>query len=125
MVFVNGMDTHHCLRWDGRACPNGYTAQGPKALAWSWDFQKRCTLRPRCGIKPGAIRAEAPQTEPMTMRFYNQQHRFYCGVDLHARSMYLCVRDPRDLLRRRDGFVRQRALLVAHIQNTNSQYNLP
>ena len=159
------------------------------------------------------------------MRFYNQQHRFYCGIDLHARSMYLCIRDQsgaivlhqnlvaqadnflkaiepyrddlvvgcecmfawywvadlcaqekigfvlghalylkaihggktkndkldadklsallrggnfpvayvypqglretRDLLRRRNGFVRQRALLVAHIQNTNSQYNLP
>ena len=27
------------------------------------------------------------------MRFYNQSHRFYCGVDLHARSMYLCVLD--------------------------------
>ena len=24
------------------------------------------------------------------MRFYNQSHAFYCGVDLHARSMYLC-----------------------------------
>jgi transposase len=159
------------------------------------------------------------------MRYYNQQHQFYCGVDLHARSMYLCIRDQngaivlhqnlvaephsflkaiepfradlvvgcecmfawywvadlcaehkipfvlghalylkavhggktkndkldadklsallrggnfpiayvypkglretRDLLRRRNGFVRQRALLVAHIQNTNSQYNLP
>ena len=27
------------------------------------------------------------------MRFYNQPHRFYCGVDLHARTMYLCIRD--------------------------------
>jgi transposase len=27
------------------------------------------------------------------MRFYLQQHRFYCGVDLHARSMHLCVLD--------------------------------
>jgi hypothetical protein len=27
------------------------------------------------------------------MRFYNQPHRFYCGVDLHARSMYLCILD--------------------------------
>jgi hypothetical protein len=28
------------------------------------------------------------------MRFYNPQpHRFYCGVDLHARSMYLCILD--------------------------------
>ena len=159
------------------------------------------------------------------MRFYQQPHRFYCGVDLHARSMYLCIRDAdgnvvlhqnlaaqadtflaaiepfreglvvgcecmfawywladlcalheipfvlghalylkaihggktkndkldadklcallrggnfptayvypqglretRDLLRRRLFFVRQRAHLVAHIQNTNSQYNHP
>jgi transposase len=34
-------------------------------------------------------------------------------------------RDTRDLLRRRSFFVRQRAQLIAHIQNTNSQYNLP
>jgi hypothetical protein len=27
------------------------------------------------------------------MRFYNQAHGFYCGVDLHARSMYVCVVD--------------------------------
>ncbi len=35
------------------------------------------------------------------------------------------MRETRDLLRRRTGFVRQRAQLIAHIQNTNSQYNLP
>jgi transposase len=34
-------------------------------------------------------------------------------------------RETRDLLRRRSFFVRQRAQLIAHIQNTNSQYNLP
>jgi transposase len=27
------------------------------------------------------------------MRFYNQQHRFYCGIDLHARTLSLCVLD--------------------------------
>ena len=32
------------------------------------------------------------------MRFYKQPadqqpHRFYCGVDLHARCMYLCILD--------------------------------
>jgi transposase len=159
------------------------------------------------------------------MRFYNQVHRFYCGIDLHARSMYLCIldqagaillhqnfaadpnalrqaiapyrdglviaaecmfawywvadlcrdegipfvlghalymkaihggktkndkidahkiatllrggtlaqayvypkgmRETRDLLRRRSFLVRQRALLIAHIQNEASQYNLP
>ena len=159
------------------------------------------------------------------MRFYQQQHQYYCGVDLHARSMYLhildadkrtlldenlpaepaafleavapyrqglvvgaecmfawywladlcedesipftlghalymkaihggktktdkidagkiagllrggmfpmayvyprAMRETRDLLRRRTFFVRQKAQLIAHITNTNSQYNLP
>jgi transposase len=27
------------------------------------------------------------------MRFYTGQHRFYCGVDLHARTMYVCILD--------------------------------
>jgi transposase len=159
------------------------------------------------------------------MRFYNAQHPFYCGIDLHARSMYVCIlnqdgeimlhrnmkaspetflkaitpyreamvvaveciftwywladlcaqegipfvlghalymkaihggkakndkidahkiavllrggmlpqayvypaemRATRDLLRRRMYLTRKRAELLAHIQNTNSQYNLP
>ena len=25
------------------------------------------------------------------MRFYNKQHPYYCGIDLHARTMYLCI----------------------------------
>lgn len=25
------------------------------------------------------------------MRFYKQQHQFYCGVDLHAKTMHVCV----------------------------------
>jgi transposase len=25
------------------------------------------------------------------MRFYNQQHRFYCGIDLHARTLSRCI----------------------------------
>jgi hypothetical protein len=159
------------------------------------------------------------------MRFYTKPHQVYCGIDLHARSMYLCVlnqageillhqnmqagpepflkalapyredlvvcveciftwywladlcaregipfvlghalymkaihggkakndtidshkiavllrggmlpqayvypadmRATRDLLRRRMHLMRKRAELLAHIQNTNSQYNLP
>ena len=27
------------------------------------------------------------------MRFYDKQHQFYCGVDLHARTLYLCILD--------------------------------
>jgi hypothetical protein len=25
------------------------------------------------------------------IRFYTQQHQFYCGIDLHARTMYVCI----------------------------------
>ena len=159
------------------------------------------------------------------MRFYTKQHKAYCGIDLHARSMYVCIlsqdgeillhrnmntspetflkaiapyredlvvaveciftwywladlcaqeqipfvlghalymkaihggkakhdtidsqkiavllrggmlpqayvypaemRATRDLLRRRMHLTRKRAEMLAHIQNTNSQYNLP
>lgn len=27
------------------------------------------------------------------INFYAQQHRYYCGIDLHARSMYVCILD--------------------------------
>lgn len=27
------------------------------------------------------------------MRFYTKQHKHYCGIDLHARSMYVCILD--------------------------------
>jgi transposase len=29
------------------------------------------------------------------MRFYTTQHPFYCGIDLHARTMYVCILDQR------------------------------
>ena len=25
------------------------------------------------------------------MRFYNQQHQYYCGIDLHVKTMYVCI----------------------------------
>lgn len=27
------------------------------------------------------------------MRCYTKQHQFYCGIDLHARTMYVCILD--------------------------------
>lgn len=27
------------------------------------------------------------------MRFYTTSHRYYCGIDLHARHMYICILD--------------------------------
>src|SRR5437867_3264721 len=31
--------------------------------------------------------------EVTSRRFYTQQHPFYCGIDLHARTMDLCILD--------------------------------
>ena len=37
------------------------------------------------------------------MRFYTRKHKHYCGIDLHARSMYICiVNQDGDLLLHRD-----------------------
>ena len=27
------------------------------------------------------------------MKFYKKQHKYYCGIDLHARKMYVCILD--------------------------------
>ena len=29
------------------------------------------------------------------MNYYKASHAYYCGVDLHARTMYLCILDSR------------------------------
>jgi len=27
------------------------------------------------------------------MRFYTNTHNYYCGIDLHAKTMFLCILD--------------------------------
>ncbi len=27
------------------------------------------------------------------MRVYNRQHQYYCGSDLHVKTMYVCILD--------------------------------
>jgi hypothetical protein len=29
------------------------------------------------------------------MRFYKHQRKYFCGVDLHARKMYVCIVDQK------------------------------
>jgi hypothetical protein len=38
-------------------------------------------------------RHAGPSPRRLKMRFYNQQHQFYCGIDLHARSMFTHILD--------------------------------
>ena len=33
------------------------------------------------------------------MQFYTKQHKFYCGIDLHARKMYICILDEKGEVR--------------------------
>src|SRR5262249_56834110 len=52
--------------------------------------------------------------------------RLFRGGNLPIAYVYpRAMRATRDLLRRRTFFVRKRAELLAHLVNTNSQYNLP
>ena len=43
------------------------------------------------------VKKEYPYSQTLSpkggqaMRFYNQQHKYYCGIDLHARKMYVCI----------------------------------
>ena len=48
------------------------------------------------------------------MRFYTQSHRYYCGIDLHARWMYLCILDTQgEVLLHRNLRARPEAFLKA------------
>jgi transposase len=33
------------------------------------------------------------------MRFYTGQHRYYCGIDLHTKKMYVCILDAEGQIR--------------------------
>src|SRR5258708_6986077 len=67
---------------------------GAEASAQRGIFRKDAPSNHKAGPGPPAHRKET------MMRFYKQPpdqhpHRFYCGVDLHARCMYLCILDAR------------------------------
>ena len=32
------------------------------------------------------------------MKFYTKQYKHYCGVDLHARTLYVCIIDEAGLI---------------------------
>jgi hypothetical protein len=40
-----------------------------------------------------AVPYKAILQEETRMNFYTQQHTPYCGIDLHARAMYVCILD--------------------------------
>jgi hypothetical protein len=38
-----------------------------------------------------ALDKPPPKEEETSMRFYTAQHKLYCGIDWHARTMYVCI----------------------------------
>jgi transposase len=40
-----------------------------------------------------AVPQQSTPKEEAWMNFYTQQHKHYCGIDLHARAMYVCILD--------------------------------
>ena len=78
---VQRLDTSHGLDGDepaARPRQNGINAEACRSV----DLSVKCVLR---NHEAGSARRPVPK-ESM-MRFYNQQHRYYCGVDLHARNL--------------------------------------
>ena len=50
------------------------------------------------------------------MRFYQGQHRHTCGIDLHAKTMYLCVLDERGTICLQQNIPTSAAAFLAAIQ---------
>src|ERR1043166_1055185 len=46
----------------------------------------------QCNGKVAILSNSSPKEESW-MNFYTQQHKHYCGIDLHAKAMYVCVLD--------------------------------
>jgi transposase len=69
------------------ACPKGKEIK-VVALSQRGIFRKDAPSNHDAGSGPQPVPKES-----MTMRFYTKQHRFYCGIDLHARLLAVCVLD--------------------------------
>ena len=49
------------------------------------------------------------------MRFYTKQHKFYCGIDLHANKMYLCILDETGEVRLHRNIITDREVFLKAI----------
>jgi len=80
-----------------------YSSHAARGVGLAWNFQEGSVPRNH----DAGSDAHAHREETM-MRFYEQPsdqepHRFYCGVDLHARCLYLRILDAAGLVPRPEG----------------------
>jgi len=50
------------------------------------------------------------------MKFYTKQHKFYCGIDLHAKKMYLCILDAEGEIRLHRNIITDREVFLKVIE---------
>src|SRR3989442_7388324 len=67
------------------------TATGPRSSAAALILIQASSAAPCSGMV--ARPKIHPPKEEAWMNFYTQQHKHYCGIDLHARAMYVCILD--------------------------------
>ena len=50
------------------------------------------------------------------MSFYTKQHKFYCGIDLHTKKMYVCILDDTGEVRFHRNITTDREVFMEVIQ---------
>jgi hypothetical protein len=66
------------------------TAIERERVMYLTQYEVRQSVCVTTGRQTARARAHVAQPRRTMMRFHNQARAFYCGVDLHARTMYLC-----------------------------------
>ena len=64
------------------------------ALRWRRVILIQVSLAASCRAAVGWLYLKFTPTEEAWINFYTQQHKHYCGIDLHAKAMYVCILDP-------------------------------
>jgi len=62
-------------------------------MRWRGVILIQASFAARCRAAVGWLYHQSIPKEETWMNFYTQQHKHYCGIDLHARAMYVCILD--------------------------------
>lgn len=59
------------------------------------------------------------------MKFYTRQHHYYCGIDLHARSMYVCILDSKSHVKFHKNIKTSPGDLMKALHNLSNSPHIP
>ena len=81
------------LGW-AEACPKGSTRLRASPRLSVETSQPRVSAQPRCGLLRALTQPGSPSGDHDAVAAATTgQHRFYCGIDLHTKTLSLCVLD--------------------------------